>query len=98
VEPTVSVSSDLQPLVDQAVADLAQRLSIEPAQVELVKFEFVVWPDAGLGCPQPGMEYLQVLSDGYLIQLRVGKRIYAYHGGERRGPFLCENPASAISP
>jgi hypothetical protein len=37
--------------------------------------------------------YPQVLSEGYRIELRVQNQIYAYHGGEGRGPFLCEHPS-----
>jgi hypothetical protein len=38
------------------------------------------------------MVYPQVLAEGYRIELRVKGQVYAYHGGEGRGPFLCENP------
>jgi len=73
----------------RAIADLADRLSVEVTAVELVKSEAVVWPDASLGCPLPGMKYRQVPKDGYRILLRAGGRIYSYHGDGRRGPFYC---------
>lgn len=94
-EPTTPAGSG--PLVEQARQDLAQRLDIDPAEIEVVSMESVVWPDSSLGCPQPGMAYMQVLRDGYRIQLRAGGRIYFYHGGGSRGPFLCENPATPPS-
>ena len=56
---------------------------------------FVVWPDKGLGCPQHGMEYLQVQVDGTLIELEAGGERYRYHSGETRPPFLCERTFSA---
>jgi len=93
MKPTPDASSALQPLVEQAVADLASRLSIDPAEIEVVTAEAVVWPDTSLGCPLPDMQYLQVLTEGFRIELRVKDRTYAYHGGRGRGPFLCENPA-----
>jgi hypothetical protein len=93
VKPTIDPSSGLQPLVDQAIADLVDRMSVDPAEVEVAAAESVVWPDTSLGCPQPGMQYLQLLTDGFRIELRVKDRVYAYHGGRGRGPFLCENPA-----
>jgi hypothetical protein len=83
-------------LVGQAKQDLAQRLNVELATVELVDFESVVWPDSSFGCPEPGMVYTQALRDGYRISLRVGEREYAYHGGTGRDPFLCENPEPAV--
>lgn len=90
---TLQIESGLQPLVDTAAADLANRLSIDRSAVEVVSAQSVVWPDRSLGCPQPDMGYIQVLSEGYRIELRVKGQIYSYHGGEGRGPFLCENPS-----
>jgi hypothetical protein len=78
------------------VADLAQRLSIAPEEIEFIRLDLVEWPDSSLGCPQPGVEYLEVLVDGYVIQLKVGQRVYAYHGG-RSMSFLCEKSAWATS-
>jgi hypothetical protein len=80
----------LQPIVDAAIADLAQRLSIPPTQINLVDARSVVWPDSSLGCPQPGMLYLQVPEDGALIVLQVVDTLYEYHFGGNRGLFLCE--------
>lgn len=94
--PTVSMpaSAGLESLVVQAVEDLAQRLGIDPDQIELVEAEAVVWPDGGLGCPQPGMAYIQVQRDGALIRLAAGGRIYNYHSGGGQSPFLCEQPTA----
>ena len=47
-------SPGLEPLVEKAKEDLAQRLSIEMEQISLLEAKAVVWPDASLGCPQPG--------------------------------------------
>jgi len=77
-------------LVDRARQDLARRLKIDESQIEALSFEIKVWPDGSLGCPKPGMEYIQVLVEGYLIRLRYQGVEYNYHGGETRGPFLCE--------
>jgi hypothetical protein len=80
----------LQKIIAQAQADLAQRLAIPVDQVEFVEAQSVTWPDNSLGCPQPGMAYLQVQVDGLLIRLRATDRLYEYHGGGNRPPFLCE--------
>jgi hypothetical protein len=90
---TVHIEPGLQPLIEIAIADLANRLSIERASIEVTSAQSVVWPDRSLGCPQPGMVYPQVLAEGFYIELRVKDQAYAYHGGEGRGPFLCEHPA-----
>lgn len=92
VIPTIPTPSNpaLQKMVTQAKEDLAQRLAIKVEQIELVEARAVVWPDGSLGCPRPGMVYIQVQQDGMLIRLRVGKSVYNYHSGGTRPPFLCE--------
>lgn len=74
----------------EAIDDLAGRLALPVERIEFLEFKSVLWPDGGLGCPRPGMVYPQVQQEGYLIRLRAGKREFDYHGGSRRGPFLCE--------
>jgi hypothetical protein len=91
--PTADVSPGLQIWVDQAVADLAERLTIDVGQIEVVEVKAMVWPDGSLGCPEPGVAYTQVQREGTLIRLRVGKRVYQYHSGGGRPPFLCEHPS-----
>lgn len=78
------------PLIALAKQDLGKRLDVSPKEIEVVSFELVVWPDSSLGCPQPGMEYLQVPQDGALILLRFAETPYEYHSGGSRGVFLCE--------
>jgi hypothetical protein len=85
------LDSSLQSFVRQAQEDLAKRLAVPVNQIELIEVRDVVWPDKGLGCPQPGMAYTQVQVDGLLIRLRAGGRLYEYHSGGDRPPFLCEN-------
>ena len=88
-----AIESGLENLVQQAKDDLAQRLSVDLGLIELLEAKSVVWPDASLGCPQPGMAYKQVLEDGALIILRVEGILYEYHTGGSRGLFLCEKGA-----
>jgi hypothetical protein len=76
--------------VIQAKGDLAERLNIPVKEIDLFSFEEVVWPDASLGCPQPGMAYIQVPKDGALIRLSAKGQMYDYHSGGNRGVFLCE--------
>ena len=77
-------------LVDLAKADLAERLDIKIDAIMLISYEDVVWPDSSLGCPQPGMAYLQVPKDGSRIVLEFEGTTYDYHTGGGRDPFLCE--------
>jgi hypothetical protein len=86
------IDPGLQPWIDEAVADLAGRLGLGADAISVSAAVLVTWPDSSLGCPQPGMEYLQVLTDGAVIELVAGGEIYRYHAGEGSGPFLCATP------
>ncbi len=90
------IDEGLRPFITEATDDLAARLAIDPADVEVLSAVLVTWPDASLGCPQPGMQYAQVLTDGSIIELGVGEGddmvVYRYHTGGSRGPFLCDQP------
>jgi len=89
VSPTRN-DGGLENLITLAKQDLSQRLSMSDSEINLVEAKPVVWPDASLGCPQPGMRYKQVPEDGALIVLEVLGIVYQYHSGGSRGLFLCE--------
>jgi hypothetical protein len=84
----------MESLIEKAKEDLAQRLSVPITQINLIEAKEVVWPDASLGCPQPGMRYKQIPEDGALIVLQVQGTTYEYHNGGSRGLFLCEKVVS----
>ena len=87
---SAGIDPALQPLIDQAVADLASRLKIDASKIETISAQSISWPDGSLGCPRPGMAYTQVMVDGTLIQLSVNGTTYSYHSGGSRAPFLCQ--------
>lgn len=89
----VELGPGLQRLVDLAKKDLGTRLDVDPAEIEIIKAEYVVWRDSALGCPRPGTQAMQVLTNGARAKLLVGKRDYWYHSGQNRPPFLCETPS-----
>lgn len=80
----------INPTVDLARTDLATRLKIAVAQIQVVSFEQVEWPDASAGCAKPGVMYIQVITPGYKIVLSVDGKTYEYHGKAQDAPALCE--------
>lgn len=76
--------------INQAVQDLANRLKVGEDAIQVLAFEPVVWPDGGLGCPEPGIQYTQVMVEGFRIRLQHNGQTYNYHGSMDRAPFLCE--------
>jgi hypothetical protein len=93
--PKASVPG-LQSLIEKAKEDLAQRLTISINEIILLETTSVVWPDASLGCPQPGMTYAQMLTPGYLILVEASGKIYEYHANKATYVIFCENPSSPV--
>ena len=75
-----------------SVEDLASRLGVAPATVEVVAVQEVTWSDGSRGCAKKGMLYTQSLIDGSRITLQVDGTPYEYHSGGSGAPFLCERP------
>lgn len=86
--PGTSQSDDV---VDLAVADLATRLRVRPAAIEVIRTEEITWSDGSLGCPEPGVFYTQALVEGYRVVLGHDDRVFLYHAGSDAVPFLCES-------
>jgi hypothetical protein len=82
--PTRPPFGQHQPLVDQAVADLAAYLGLDQEAVtprELLATEF---PDASLGVPEPDQMVAQVITPGFIIWLRAEGELYRYHAAGDR--------------
>lgn len=92
----------MPPVVQAAVADLAGRLGLAGrldlpgSGVTVVQVAEVVWRDGSLGCPRPGLSYVQALTPGTLVVLEAGGRRYEYHAAAGRAPFLCDDPLDAL--
>jgi hypothetical protein len=92
----VVVDTQLGPLVETAKQDLAKMLSAKPETIGVSNARYVTWPDSSLGCPQPDLMYMQVLTEGVLIVLRHGGKDYYYHGSREGHPFDCEQPRNPV--
>lgn len=88
------IDARLAPFAAEAASDLARRLEIDEAEIELDEAHFVTWPNSALGCPEPDMMYTQALVPGYRIRLIANGRSHHYHGARDRSPFHC--PAERV--
>jgi hypothetical protein len=71
----------------RADAALAWRLA-DSAELQL-RSEEVTWPDGALGCPKPGMSYIQALQPGWrLIVTHLGREA-VYHASRTGYWLLC---------
>lgn len=71
-------------LIDLAGEDLAQKLGPRATAPVVVAVTPVDWPDASLGCPEPGKVYAAVVTPGYRIELECAGRRYRYHADRKR--------------
>ncbi len=90
------IDPNSQKLLEMARNDLAQRLKIPQDAIQLIQIEQVSWPDAGLGCPDPKVFYIQILSPGYRIILAVGNQQYRYHTDLEETLILCDKEAEVL--
>jgi len=84
-----------EPLVELAKADLADRTGTDKEQITMVSVKAVDWPDASLGCPEPGMFYAQVITPGYKIVLSHDGERYEYHTDRSSRVVLCQQQSPA---
>lgn len=75
------------------IEDAAQRTGADPATARVLRAEAVTWSDGSLGCPEPGMFYIQVLIDGYWVVVEIGGQTLDYRVGSHGAFRLCEQPA-----
>lgn len=86
VTPPDEIAEKMVALVKE---HLAQRLSMAADQIVLAEIKPVRWRDAGLGCPKPGIDYIQVETPGYNILLQAGGSTYNYHTDETKRFIQC---------
>jgi hypothetical protein len=84
--------------IERAVAMVATKAGVDPRRVEQLGAEAVDWPDSSLGCPQPGMQYLQSIHPGYRVRLRVGEALYEVHVSDEQAVVCAENPQKITKP
>jgi hypothetical protein len=97
---TASAPADprLQDLIEKTKDDLANRLATTKEEISLIEVTGVEWSDSSLDCPQPGMEYLQVITPGYRILLQTNNQFYEYHTNRDTYFVYCEDGVPPILP
>jgi len=80
-----------------ARAALAASAGIEQTRIETLRAEPTEWPDAGLGCPEPGKMYAQMIVPGFRVTLRASGKTYDVHVGEGRA-IVCGSSTEKEKP
>ena len=81
-----------RPEVQAAIADLAERRSVDVADVTVAGWAQVTWSDGSLGCPQPDMMYTQALVPGEQLVLRIDDDLFSYHSAVGKSFSYCASP------
>jgi hypothetical protein len=93
--PPKALTGTAEALVEQAKQDLVERTGVALDEISLQHMHAVEWRDSSLGCPRPGMNYLMVITPGYLIRLEADGTIYEYHTSHNH-VVLCRKPTTAL--
>ena len=101
--PTVPATSDgtdwgpeVTALVDKARADLITRAGVSAEDISVRSVQEVQWRDGSLGCPLPGMNYIMMITPGYLIMLEAKGQAYEYHASLSNVVY-CKEPRAPYS-
>jgi hypothetical protein len=84
---------------DLAIARARETLrtaGVDPSLLTVASAEPAIWPDSSLGCPQPGIQYLQVLTPGYLVELHGTQGNYFVHVAGNRS-IVCTGKGGLTS-
>lgn len=76
------------------VADAARRFEVAESAVVLSAAEQVTWSDGSLGCPQPGLSYVQALVPGYRVTATTSAGKLRYHTDSRGQAVTCAQPGA----
>ncbi len=76
------VDEPFPPAVAAAVGFLAERLDVNPGDVEVTEFAPTSWSDACLGLPDEGEMCDQVVTPGWRIMMRIGGEEFEIHSDQ----------------
>lgn len=76
----------------KAALDLvASSTGLARGELQIVESTSTVWPDSGIGCPQPGMMYMTVLTPGYKFVVQgAGQRYFVHSNRDGSNVILCD--------
>ena len=84
VEPKVP-----EAILDPILKEAAKLANVSPQQLVIVRADAVVWNDGSLGCPEVGMEYAQMLTNGYWVVITAARQTYDFRVGSDGRFRLC---------
>ena len=84
-------------MLEAVTANLSQQFDLPAESITVVSVEPVTWPNGGLGCPQEGMAYAEVMVEGSRITPAADGQTYTYHTAGTTEFLLCVDGVPAAS-
>lgn len=84
-----SYSKEEQAAIDLAISKVNDKIPASRDTVTNIRIRSIQWPDSSLGCAEPGVEYLQKVTPGYLVNLKVDEEFYTVNVGDNRA-VICD--------
>jgi hypothetical protein len=82
--PNLAAAGEIPPtLLDDVLLAAAAQNGVPLGRLTVIRAEATTWPNAALGCPQPGMAYATGATRGYWIVLEAGGQLLDYRTDAR---------------
>ncbi len=85
-DPASSVPADI---LDKVLTDAAARTGAARSAIQVLSAVAQTWNDGSLGCPEPGMGYIQVVTEGYQIMVSAGGQTLDYRTSAQGAVKVC---------
>jgi hypothetical protein len=89
---SVSTPTTADQMLRVSVDFLAKRLGIRADEIVVIQVKPVVWQDASLGCPKPGIDYIRIETPGFMITLDYGGTRHIIHTNQVNRTIECTPP------
>jgi hypothetical protein len=75
--------------INLAVSKVSERVPVSREALTNLRIRSIQWPDSSLGCAEPGVEYLQKVVQGYLVNFKFDEEFYTVNVGDGRA-LICD--------
>ena len=75
--------------IDLAIKKVNEKTPVSRDTAANLKIRSIKWPDSSLGCAEPGVDYLQKVTPGYLVSFKVDEKFYSVNIGDNRA-IVCD--------
>lgn len=75
--------------IDLAISKVNEKIPVSRDTISNIRIRSIQWPDSSLGCAEPGVEYPQVVTPGYLVNFKADEKIYTINIGGNRA-IICD--------